>query len=71
MGLAAEAAAIFVMGIDQKDAQVRSGIENFLQDNGNAARLANPGGANDGKMPAYQMVESMCTRTFAWNGRDG
>ena len=45
------------MRIDQEDAQVRADVENFLQDDGDAARLADAGGAEDGEMPAHQMVD--------------
>ena len=57
LGLFAEAAAVFVVRIDQEDAQVRARIENFLQDDGDAARLADAGGAEDSEMPAHQMVD--------------
>ena len=43
--LVAEAAAVFVVRIDQEDAQVRPRVENLLQDDGDAARLADAGGA--------------------------
>ena len=55
--LFAEAAAVFVVRIDQEDAQVGAGIENLLQDDGDAARLADAGSAEDGEMPAHQVVD--------------
>ncbi len=55
--LVAEAAAIFVVRIDQEDAQVRARVEDLLQNDGDAARLADAGGADDGEMPAHQLVD--------------
>ena len=57
LGLVAEAAAVFVVRVDQEEAQVRARIENLLQDDGDAARLADAGGADDGEMPAHQLVD--------------
>ena len=55
--LVAEAAAVFVVRIEQEDAQVRPRFENLLQDDGDAARLADAGGAEDGEMPAHQLID--------------
>ena len=57
IGLVAEATAIFVVRIDQKDAQVRTGIENLLQDDGDATRFADAGGAENGEVTADQIVD--------------
>ncbi len=53
----AEAPAVFVVRIDQEEAQVRPRVENLLQDDGDAARLADAGGAEDGEVPADQIVD--------------
>ncbi len=55
--LFAEAAAIFVVRVDEEDAQVRPGAENLLQDDGDAARFADAGRAEDGEVPAHQLVD--------------
>ena len=55
--LVAEAAAIFVVWIDQKDAQVRPGLENFLKDDGDTARFSDAGGADDGEMSADELLD--------------
>ena len=55
--LFAEAAAIFVVRVDQEDAQVRPRVENLLQDDGDAARFADAGGAENGEMAADQIVD--------------
>ncbi len=55
--LVAEAAGIFVVRIDQEDAQVRPRVENLLQDDGDAARLADAGGAENGEVAADQIVD--------------
>ena len=52
----AEAAAIFVVPVEQEDAQVRPGLEDFLQQQRDAARLADAGGAEHGKMLAQHLV---------------
>jgi hypothetical protein len=53
MRLAAETASILVVRIDQEDAQVRSCFQDLLQDDGDTARHADAGRAEDGKMPAH------------------
>ena len=53
----AEAAAIFIMRIDQEDTEIRPGIEDLLQDDCDAARFADAGGADDGEMPADQEID--------------
>ena len=45
------------MRIDQEDAQVRPRLEDLLQDDGDAARLADAGGAEDGEVAADQLVD--------------
>ena len=45
------------MRIDQEDAQVRPRLENLLQDDGDAARLADAGGAENGEVLADQIVD--------------
>ena len=45
------------MRIDQENAQVRAGVENLLQDDGDAARLADAGGAENGEVAADQIVD--------------
>ena len=55
--LVAETVAIFVVRIDQEDAQVRARIEDLLQNDGDAARLADAGSADDSEMPAHQLVD--------------
>ena len=55
--LVAEAIAVFVVRVDQKDAQIRPGVENLSENDRNAARLADAGRAKDGKMPADEMVD--------------
>ncbi len=53
----AEAAAVFVMRIDEENAQVRPRPQDLAQDNGDAARLADTGGAENGKMLVEQFVD--------------
>ena len=55
--LVAEAVAIFVVRIDQENAQIRPRLENLLQNDGNAARLADAGGAENRKVAAHQLVD--------------
>ena len=55
--LVAEAVAVFVVRIDQEEAQVRPRIENLLQDDGDAARFADAGGAENGEVAADQLVD--------------
>ena len=50
--LVAEEAAVFVVGIDQEDAQVRPRFQKLLQDDRDARRLADAGGAEHGEMLA-------------------
>lgn len=56
MRLVAEAAAVFVVRVDQEDAQIRPRLEDLLQDNGNATRFADAGSAENGEVPADHMV---------------
>ena len=53
----AEAAAIFVVAVEQEQAQVRPRIEDLLQDQRDAARLADAGGAEHGEMLAQHFVD--------------
>ena len=55
--LVAEAGAVFVVRVDQEDAQVRPGGEDLLQDDGDAARLADAGGAEHREVAAHQMID--------------
>ena len=56
--LVAEAAAVFVVRIDQEDAQVRAASRRiFCSRMRDAARLADAGGAEHGEMPAHQVVD--------------
>ena len=55
--LVAEAAGIFVVRIDQEDAQIRPRGENGVQNDGDAARFADAGGAEDGEVAADQMID--------------
>jgi hypothetical protein len=52
----AEAARIFVVPIEQEDAQIGTRLEDLLQDEGDAARLADAGRAEDGEMLAQHLV---------------
>ena len=55
--LAAETAPIFVVRIDQEDAQVWSCFQDLLQDDRDTARLADASRAEDGEMPAHQIID--------------
>ena len=55
--LVAEAAAIFVMRIDQENPQVRSRHQNLLQDHGDAGGFADAGGAENCEMLVEQFVD--------------
>ncbi len=52
----AEAARILVVAVEQEQAQVRPRIEDLAQDQRNAARLADAGGAEDREMLAQHVV---------------
>ena len=53
----AEAARIFVVAVEQEQAQVRPRIEDLAQDQRDAARLADAGGAEHGEMLAQHVVD--------------
>ena len=53
----AEAATVFVVRIDQENPQVRSRVEDALQDCGDTAGFSHPRCTDDGKMPAYQLLD--------------
>src|SRR5262249_53563803 len=57
IGQVAEAAAIFVVRIDQKNAQIRLLRQDLLQDEGDAGRLADAGRAEDGEVLAEELLE--------------
>ena len=52
----AEAARVFVVAVEQKQAQVRPRVEDLAQDQRDAARLADAGGAEHGEMLAQHFV---------------
>src|SRR6185312_782223 len=52
-----EAPAVFVVRVDQEDAQVRARLQDFLQDDGDTARLADAGRAEDGEVAADHLVD--------------
>ena len=55
--LVAEAAAVFVVRVDQEDAQVGPLVENLRQQNGDAVRLADAGGAEHGEVLADELLD--------------
>ena len=55
--LVAEAAAVFVVRVDQEDAKVGPLVENLRQQNGDAVRLADAGGADHGKVLADKLLD--------------
>ncbi len=57
LGAVVERAAVFVVRIDQEDAQCRPRIQNPAQQQGDAARLADAGRAEHGEMLAHHLVD--------------
>ena len=57
IGARAEAAAEFVVAVEQEDAQVRARVENFVEDDGDAARLADAGRAEHREMLGQHVVD--------------
>ena len=55
--LVAEAAAVFVVRIDQEDAQIRPLLQGLLQQKRNAVGLADAGGAEHGEVLAHQLLD--------------
>jgi hypothetical protein len=57
LGMVAEAASVFVVAIEQKDAEFRSRVHDLLQDQCDAARLADAGGTQDRKVLGEHFVD--------------
>src|SRR6202035_5161375 len=53
----AEAAAIFIVDVENEKPQVGARLDDLLQQQGNRARLADTGGAEHGKMLAHHFVD--------------
>ena len=53
----AEGMAVFVVRVDQEDAQVRPHLQDLAQDDGNAARLADARAAEQGEVLAQHVVD--------------
>ena len=49
--------AVFVVRVDQEDAQVRPHLQDLAQDDGNAARLADARAAEEGEVLAQHVVD--------------
>ena len=57
VGEIAEALTVFVVRVDQEDAEVRLLLQDLGQDERDRRRLADAGGAEDGEMLAQQLLE--------------
>ena len=57
MGAIAEAAAVFVVGIEHENPQVGTRVEDLMQDQRERARLADAGGAEHREMLAQHLVD--------------
>jgi hypothetical protein len=56
VGAVAETPAVFVVRVDDEDAQVRTRAKNFVQHQGDAGRLADAGRTQQGEVPTDQPV---------------
>ena len=57
MGPVAEAAAVFVVDVENEKPQIGAGLDDLLQQQRNRARFADTGGAEHGKMLAHHFVD--------------
>ena len=57
VGARTEAAAVFVVAVEQEDAQIGPRVEDLVDQHGDAARLADAGRAEDGEVLAEQIVD--------------
>ena len=54
---AVEAVGIFVVGVDQENAQIASRLHDLAQDERERARFSGPGGTENGEMLAHHLVD--------------